>query len=78
MPSTLAQLTDDGDLTIDMLSQYAYCPRRFHLMYVQGRWADNAFTVEGRNVHRRVDQLDHVLPDAESSSAVAPAGGVAP
>ncbi|MBS3821801.1 MAG: hypothetical protein KGY81_08580, partial [Phycisphaerae bacterium] len=33
-------------------------------MYVQGRWADNAFTVQGRNVHRRTDKLDHVLPDA--------------
>lgn len=50
-------------LTIDQLHQYAYCPRRAHLMYVEGRWADNAFTVEGRAVHRRVDALDHVLPD---------------
>ena len=73
MPSNLAQLADDNDLTIDMLSQYAYCPRRFHLMYVQGRWADNAFTVEGRNVHRRVDQLDHVLPDVERADAAATA-----
>jgi CRISPR-associated protein Cas1 len=74
MPSDLAQLAGDDELTIDMLAQYAYCPRRFHLMYVQGRWADNAFTEEGRNVHRRVDQLDHVLPDAESA---APADGPA-
>ncbi len=49
-----------------MLNEYAYCPRLFHLMYVQGRWADNGYTVEGRNVHRRVDQLDHVLPDPDA------------
>jgi CRISPR-associated protein Cas1 len=52
-----------------MIHQYAYCPRRFHLMYVQGRWADNGYTVEGRSAHRRVDQLDHVLPDLEAQVA---------
>ncbi len=63
MPSERAQLSSDDELTVDMLAQYAYCPRRFGLMYVHGRWADNAFTVEGRAAHRRVDRLDHVLPD---------------
>jgi CRISPR-associated protein Cas1 len=47
-----------------MLNEYAYCPRLFHLMHVEGRWADNVYTIEGRHTHRRVDQLDHVLPDA--------------
>jgi CRISPR-associated protein Cas1 len=50
-------------LPVRMLNEYTYCPRLFHLMHVEGRWADNVFTVEGRNVHRRADQLDHVLPD---------------
>ncbi|MBP7052563.1 MAG: CRISPR-associated endonuclease Cas1 [Phycisphaerae bacterium] len=49
-----------------MLNEYAYCPRLFHLMHVEGRWADNAYTVDGRNVHRRADRLDHVLPDPEN------------
>ncbi len=48
-------------LPVRMLNEYAYCPRLFHLMHVEGRWADNAFTIEGRHVHRRVDQIDHVL-----------------
>ncbi|MFO0874458.1 MAG: CRISPR-associated endonuclease Cas1 [Phycisphaerales bacterium] len=48
-----------------MLNEYTYCPRLFHLMQVEGRWADNQFTVEGRVVHRRVDKVDHVLPDPE-------------
>ncbi len=55
-------------LPVRMLNEYAYCPRLFHLMHVEGRWADNAFTVDGRNVHRRADQLDHVLPDPESGA----------
>jgi len=57
----------DGDgvdlLPVRMLNEYAYCPRLFHLMHVEGRWADNVYTVEGRNVHRRADRIDHVLPD---------------
>ncbi len=50
-------------LPVRMLNEYAYCPRLFYLMHVEGRWADNVYTVEGRNVHRRVDRIDHVLPD---------------
>jgi CRISPR/Cas system-associated exonuclease Cas4 (RecB family) len=52
-----------------MLNEYAYCPRLFHLMHVEGRWADNVYTEEGREVHRRVDRLDHVLPDPEADGA---------
>ncbi len=49
-----------------MLNEFAYCRRLFHLMHVEGRWADNAFTDEGRWAHRRVDAVDDVLPDAKS------------
>lgn len=52
-------------LPVRMLNEYAYCPRLFHLMHVEGRWADNVYTEEGREVHRRVDRLDHVLPDPD-------------
>lgn len=55
-------------LPVRMLNEYAYCPRLFHLMHVDGRWADNVYTVEGRNAHRRVDRLDHVLPDAHCNA----------
>jgi CRISPR-associated protein Cas1 len=49
-----------------MLNEYAYCPRLFHFMHVEGRWADNVYTEEGREAHRRVDRLDHVLPDPQA------------
>jgi CRISPR-associated protein Cas1 len=73
-PSNAPDSTDgDGEgpdlLPVRMLNEYAYCPRLFHLMHVEGRWADNAFTVEGRNVHRRADKLDHVLPDPDNGTA---------
>ena len=65
-----ATVEDQPDLLpIRMLNEFAYCPRLFHLMHVEGRWADNAYTVEGRNVHRRADQLDHVLPNAAAPAA---------
>jgi CRISPR-associated protein Cas1 len=35
-------------------------------MHVDGRWEDNVYTEEGREVHRRVDRLDHVLPDPDA------------
>lgn len=60
-------------IPVRMLNEYAYCPRLFHLMHVEGRWADNRFTEEGREVHRRVDRLDHVLPDPGSESTEAEA-----
>jgi len=74
-----ATLGDTPDLLpVRMLNEYAYCPRLFHLMHVEGRWADNVYTVDGRNVHRRVDRLDHVLPDADAPAADAPAGEAPP
>jgi CRISPR-associated protein Cas1 len=51
-------------LPLRMLNEYVYCPRLFHLMHVEGRFEDNQYTVEGRHVHRRVDALDHLLPEA--------------
>src|ERR1700728_4164500 len=87
MPSNVSITgTDDDALTLDMVGQYTYCPRRFHLMYVEGRWEDNAYTVEGRHVHRRVDHLDHLLPgaadagaaDADAAERGEEAGGDAP
>ena len=54
-------------LPVRMLNEYVYCPRLFHHMHVDGRWEDNHFTVEGRAAHRRVDDFDHLLPDAMAS-----------
>src|SRR5690606_20979972 len=54
-------------LPVRMLNEFVYCPRLFHFMHVEGRWEDNVYTVEGKDAHRRVDRLDHVLPDPEAS-----------
>jgi len=58
-------------IPVRMLSEFVYCPRRFHLMHVEGRWEDNVFTVEGKAVHRKIDAVDHVLPDAKPDAIAA-------
>ncbi|BCX02191.1 MAG: CRISPR-associated exonuclease Cas4/endonuclease Cas1 fusion [Candidatus Roseilinea sp.] len=45
-----------------MVNEYAYCPRLAYLEWVQGDWADNADTAEGRYKHRAVDQPGGALP----------------
>ncbi len=61
--STHPASSDPPDLLpARMLNEFVYCPRLFHLMHVEGRWADNVYTREGREVHRRVDRFDDVLP----------------
>ena len=45
-----------------MLNEHAYCPRLAYLEWVQGDFADNADTVEGRFQHRNVDAETGTLP----------------
>lgn len=46
---------EDEILPVELLAQYAYCPRRAYLIRAQGEWDDNVFVEEGRGVHRRVN-----------------------
>lgn len=39
-----------------MVNEFSYCPRLFHLEWVQGQFEHNADTAEGRWRHRAVDQ----------------------
>ena len=59
---TNTQTDTPTPLTADMIAQYTYCPRRMHLMYVDGRWGDNIFTDEGRSIHARTDADEDTLP----------------
>lgn len=53
-----------------MLNEFVYCPRLAYLMWTQSEWVDSADTVEGKRVHRRVDQPGKPLPDASETSVV--------
>ncbi|MEW6261676.1 MAG: CRISPR-associated endonuclease Cas1 [Thermodesulfobacteriota bacterium] len=52
-----------------MLNEYAYCRRLGYLMWVQGEWADNAFTEDGKYQHRRVDAEEGDPPSPEDETA---------
>ena len=48
-----------------MLNEFAYCPRLFYLEYVQQEWDHSADTLEGRFVHRRVDDQGGAVPSPD-------------
>jgi len=48
-----------------MLNEHTYCPRLAYLEWVQGDFADNADTVDGRFAHRNVDSEAGSLPDPD-------------
>ncbi|MEZ5327533.1 MAG: CRISPR-associated endonuclease Cas1 [Verrucomicrobiales bacterium] len=68
MGNELSSTLPEEWATVDMVAQFTYCPRRFHLMYVEGRWEDNIHTLEGKDVHRRVDRIDHLLPESKTGA----------
>ena len=51
-----------------MLNEFVYCPRLFHLEWVQKEWADSADTEAGRRDHRVVDDERGKLPSPEEWS----------
>ncbi len=53
-------------LPVRMLNEFAYCPRLFYLEHLEGRWEENAFTLEGKWTHRRIDKQDQLLPESEA------------
>ncbi|GAF93131.1 unnamed protein product, partial [marine sediment metagenome] len=52
-----------------MLNEFCYCPRLAYLEWVQGEFADNLETREGRFGHRRVDKPSaKEVPEAGESA----------
>ncbi len=43
-------------LNVSALNQYAYCPRRCGLIYLESEFSDNIHTMRGNAAHERVDQ----------------------
>lgn len=55
-----------------MVNEFVYCPRLFHLEWVQGRFATSDDVEEGRYIHRIVDEPGGDLPDPTPTSNVSP------
>ncbi|HRU04572.1 MAG TPA: Dna2/Cas4 domain-containing protein, partial [Candidatus Brocadiia bacterium] len=50
-------MSDDDDLLpISALQHFAFCPRQCALIHVEGAWAENRFTAEGRILHEKVHE----------------------
>ncbi len=47
-----------------MLNEFVYCPRLFYYEHVEGVFVENADTVRGASIHRRVDAGKGDLPPA--------------
>ncbi len=45
-----------------MLNEFTYCPRLAYLEWVQGEFAPNYYTEDGKYAHRRVDGQEGTLP----------------
>lgn len=48
-----------------MVNEFVYCPRLFHLEWVQSRFASNDDVEQGLYVHRVVDQPGGTIPDPD-------------
>lgn len=44
-------------IPISALEHYAYCPRQCALIHVEQVWSENVYTMRGRDVHERVDEI---------------------
>src|ERR687890_506297 len=64
-PTEINQANQEGveQIPARMINEFAYCPRLFYLEHVQGEWAHNADTLDGRFVHRRVDEERGRVPE---------------
>jgi len=63
-------VTDDY-LSLSYINHFAYCPRRFWYIYVQGEMRDNIHVLRGNMNHERVDTPGHATgTDATGADVV--------
>ncbi len=66
---SLAAPDSPDQIPARMLNEFAYCPRLFYLEYVQQEWDHSSDTLEGKFVHRRVDDERGAVPAANELEA---------
>jgi CRISPR-associated protein Cas1 len=52
-----------------MLNEFVYCKRLFYYEFVEGVFMDNADTLRGNAIHKKVDSVENGLPSAKSGTA---------
>ena len=58
MNSSDALYDEDDLLPLSGLQHLAFCERQWALIHIEGIWAENRLTVEGRHLHERVHQTE--------------------
>ena len=58
----MSELLNDSaePIAVSALNQYAYCPRRCALIFMDGEFTDNIHTQRGTEEHERADQTFHL------------------
>ncbi|MGH8677125.1 MAG: hypothetical protein ACREUQ_02085, partial [Burkholderiales bacterium] len=54
------------------VAEFAYCPRLFYYMAVEGIFVPSADTEAGKNVHRRVNRPSRAAKEPETPDGVRP------
>jgi len=49
--------TSSDPIMLSALEHYAYCPRQCALIHLEQVWSENLYTMRGRDVHERVDEI---------------------
>jgi CRISPR-associated exonuclease Cas4 len=60
MPAVEALFASNESINVSALNQFAYCPRRWGLIYLESEFADNEHTARGHAEHARVDRAGHL------------------
>jgi CRISPR-associated protein Cas1 len=61
LPLVPKEDTEEPLVPARMINEVLYCERLMYLEWVQGQWADNYFTSDGRSVHSRADKAGKPL-----------------
>lgn len=50
-------------ISISAIEHYVYCPRQAALIHLEGVWDENLYTLQGRFVHKKVDEPGEEIRD---------------
>lgn len=54
----IRRYNDDALLALSGIQHFAYCQRQWALIHIEKQWSENLKTVEGKQLHERVDNPD--------------------
>ncbi|MGD9677391.1 MAG: CRISPR-associated protein Cas4 [Vulcanibacillus sp.] len=54
----IGSYSDDDMLALSGIQHFAYCQRQWALIHIEKQWSENLKTVEGKQLHERVDNPD--------------------